>query len=228
VWSVRKSPLGHCGGSSPQGHLRDLLRPPAVPDRPVRHAAPARPPPALAARPAAQRTVTTGLPQRVDWACPARITHLELAADADGTPGPPRPRRICWCSTSRIRPRSRRPSHACGPATPRYRSTIPTGPPSARSASPTRTAGRWCAPATAQITARTRRLPPGEIVIELYSGARNDLRSLFELAEDSPGELDSYLHAGRVLVARQGQPRSVTCRDTPDRSPTGRSPGERH
>ena len=28
---------------------------------------------------------------------------------------------------------------------------------------------------------------------------------MFELAEDSPAELDSYLHAGRVLVARSGQ-----------------------
>ena len=27
---------------------------------------------------------------------------------------------------------------------------------------------------------------------------------MFELAEDSPTELDSYLHAGRVLVARSG------------------------
>ena len=27
---------------------------------------------------------------------------------------------------------------------------------------------------------------------------------MFELAEDSPSELDSYLHAGRVLVARSG------------------------
>jgi GNAT superfamily N-acetyltransferase len=37
--------------------------------------------------------------------------------------------------------------------------------------------------------------------IELYTGPRNDLRALFELAEDSTTELDSYLHSGRVLVA---------------------------
>src|SRR6185312_3586162 len=43
-----------------------------------------------------------------------------------------------------------------------------------------------------------------EARIELHAGARSDLRSLFELAEDSPAELDSYLHAGRVLVARSG------------------------
>jgi GNAT superfamily N-acetyltransferase len=43
-----------------------------------------------------------------------------------------------------------------------------------------------------------------EARIELHAGARSDLRSLFELAEDSPTELDSYLHAGRVVVARSG------------------------
>jgi GNAT superfamily N-acetyltransferase len=37
--------------------------------------------------------------------------------------------------------------------------------------------------------------------IEPYSGPRADLRSLFELAEDSPSQLDSYLELGRVLVA---------------------------
>ena len=45
---------------------------------------------------------------------------------------------------------------------------------------------------------------PGDIGIELYTGPRDDLRRLFELAEDSPTELDTYLHAGRVLVARSG------------------------
>jgi ribosomal protein S18 acetylase RimI-like enzyme len=38
--------------------------------------------------------------------------------------------------------------------------------------------------------------------VERYTGPRSVLRPLFELAEDSPGQLDSYLHAGRVLVAR--------------------------
>jgi GNAT superfamily N-acetyltransferase len=37
--------------------------------------------------------------------------------------------------------------------------------------------------------------------VEHYTGSRADLRSLFELAEDSPAELDSYLESGRVLVA---------------------------
>src|SRR3954452_25013517 len=40
--------------------------------------------------------------------------------------------------------------------------------------------------------------------VELYTGSRHDLRPLFELAEDSATELDSYLDAGRVLVAVQG------------------------
>jgi GNAT superfamily N-acetyltransferase len=39
------------------------------------------------------------------------------------------------------------------------------------------------------------------IRIEPYRGARADLRSLFELAEDSPLQLHSYLDSGRVLVA---------------------------
>ncbi|MFL6144168.1 MAG: GNAT family N-acetyltransferase [Labedaea sp.] len=37
--------------------------------------------------------------------------------------------------------------------------------------------------------------------MELYPGPREDLRPLFELAEDSTSELDSYFAAGRVLVA---------------------------
>ena len=40
--------------------------------------------------------------------------------------------------------------------------------------------------------------------MELYAGSREELRPLFELAEDSRTELDSYLHAGRILVAWQG------------------------
>jgi GNAT superfamily N-acetyltransferase len=44
----------------------------------------------------------------------------------------------------------------------------------------------------------------GGVRVELYTGSREDLRSLFELAEDSPAQLDSYLHAGRVLVAVLG------------------------
>ncbi|TDV49806.1 GNAT family N-acetyltransferase [Actinophytocola oryzae] len=43
---------------------------------------------------------------------------------------------------------------------------------------------------------------PEAVGVELYSGSRAALRSLFELAEDSPAQLDSYLNAGRVLAAR--------------------------
>ena len=48
-------------------------------------------------------------------------------------------------------------------------------------------------------------LEASDVRIEPYAGAREELRGLFELAEDSPTELDSYLHAGRVLVARSGR-----------------------
>ena len=44
----------------------------------------------------------------------------------------------------------------------------------------------------------------GPVRIEPYTGDRSRLRGLFELAEDSATELDSYLHAGRVLVAVAG------------------------
>jgi len=44
--------------------------------------------------------------------------------------------------------------------------------------------------------------PP--VIVEWYDGDRDALRPLFELAEDSAAELDSYLHSGRVLVARSG------------------------
>src|SRR4051812_29786140 len=43
--------------------------------------------------------------------------------------------------------------------------------------------------------------PPEDLHVEPFTGPREDLRALFELAEDSPTELASYLHAGRVLVA---------------------------
>lgn len=41
----------------------------------------------------------------------------------------------------------------------------------------------------------------GRIRVEIYSGPREGLRALFELAEDSSTQLDSYLQLGRVLVA---------------------------
>ena len=40
-----------------------------------------------------------------------------------------------------------------------------------------------------------------DVRIEAYGGPRDSLRPLFELAEDSAAELDSYIEAGRVLVA---------------------------
>ena len=43
-----------------------------------------------------------------------------------------------------------------------------------------------------------------DIRIETYGGPRDHLRPLFELAEDSAAELDSYIDAGRVLVAISG------------------------
>jgi GNAT superfamily N-acetyltransferase len=42
---------------------------------------------------------------------------------------------------------------------------------------------------------------PHDLRIESYRGSRDSLRPLFELAEDSAAELDSYIDAGRVLVA---------------------------
>jgi ribosomal protein S18 acetylase RimI-like enzyme len=43
-----------------------------------------------------------------------------------------------------------------------------------------------------------------EVRVEPYTGDRERLRALFELAEDSAAALDSYLHAGRVLAAVTG------------------------
>src|SRR3954454_18410043 len=49
------------------------------------------------------------------------------------------------------------------------------------------------------------RTDPGtHVSIEWHLGDRGPLRRLFELAEDSPTVLDSYVDLGRVLVARQG------------------------
>jgi ribosomal protein S18 acetylase RimI-like enzyme/predicted enzyme related to lactoylglutathione lyase len=44
----------------------------------------------------------------------------------------------------------------------------------------------------------------GDIRIESYRGARSDLRRLFEEAEDSAAQLNSYLEDGEVIVARAG------------------------
>ncbi len=40
------------------------------------------------------------------------------------------------------------------------------------------------------------------VTIGWYEGPRRSLRELFELAEDSSQQLDGYIEAGRVLVAR--------------------------
>ena len=45
---------------------------------------------------------------------------------------------------------------------------------------------------------------PHDVRIETYRGSRDSLRALFELAEDSAAELDSYIDAGRVMVAVSG------------------------
>ena len=44
-----------------------------------------------------------------------------------------------------------------------------------------------------------------DVAVEEYLGDRDALRRLFELAEDSAAELDSYLYAGRILTARVGR-----------------------
>src|ERR1041385_7225256 len=43
-----------------------------------------------------------------------------------------------------------------------------------------------------------------DVRIEAYGGPPDSLRALFELAEDSAAELDSYIGDGRVLVAVTG------------------------
>jgi len=47
--------------------------------------------------------------------------------------------------------------------------------------------------------------PLSQIRIEEHAGPRSELRSLFELAEDSAAQLSSYLGSGRVLVAVTGE-----------------------
>jgi GNAT superfamily N-acetyltransferase len=42
------------------------------------------------------------------------------------------------------------------------------------------------------------------VEIDWYAGPRAQLRHLFELAEDSRSQLDSYIDLGRVLLARRG------------------------
>jgi GNAT superfamily N-acetyltransferase len=47
--------------------------------------------------------------------------------------------------------------------------------------------------------------PPTPIRVEQHAGPRAELRPLFELAEDSPSELEACLERGRVLVALEGE-----------------------
>jgi len=41
------------------------------------------------------------------------------------------------------------------------------------------------------------------VIISRYDGSRNDLRNLFEMAEDSAAQLDSYIDEGEVFVASE-------------------------
>jgi ribosomal protein S18 acetylase RimI-like enzyme len=45
---------------------------------------------------------------------------------------------------------------------------------------------------------------PHDVRIETHRGSRDELRTLFELAEDSAAELNSYIDTGRVLGAVAG------------------------
>ena len=45
---------------------------------------------------------------------------------------------------------------------------------------------------------------PNNVEIEWHQGTRASLRPLFEFAEDSASQLDSYLELGRLLVAHRG------------------------
>jgi len=44
--------------------------------------------------------------------------------------------------------------------------------------------------------------PP--LLIQRFTGPRSQIRVFFELADDSPSEIDGYIEAGEVLVARRG------------------------
>ena len=52
-----------------------------------------------------------------------------------------------------------------------------------------------------------RRVPPDpdRVRVERHTGRAHELRALFEKAEDSAAQLDSYLDAGEVLVASAGE-----------------------
>ena len=58
--------------------------------------------------------------------------------------------------------------------------------------------------AAADATGAAQDVAPAEVRVQPYTGERERLRGLFGLAEDSPTELDAYLHTGRVLAALSG------------------------
>ena len=63
-----------------------------------------------------------------------------------------------------------------------------------------------------------------DVRIETYRGSRDKLRTLFELAEDSTAELDSYIDAGdrpEIGDVRQSRPPPGTGCDAV--APAGRS-----
>jgi predicted N-acetyltransferase YhbS len=60
--------------------------------------------------------------------------------------------------------------------------------------------GREPDPIDREVRTEAPRMP----YVNLYLGDREELRPLFEEAEDSQAALDGYLHQGRVLVVREG------------------------
>lgn len=55
-----------------------------------------------------------------------------------------------------------------------------------------------------RVVIAARDAPTDPITIDWHDGPRAELRELFELAEDSVVQLDQYIDAGDVLVARRG------------------------
>jgi GNAT superfamily N-acetyltransferase/catechol 2,3-dioxygenase-like lactoylglutathione lyase family enzyme len=55
-----------------------------------------------------------------------------------------------------------------------------------------------------QWTARTDTVPSASVRVEPHTGPRSELRPLFEMAEDSATQLDSYIDDGEVLIAVRG------------------------
>jgi GNAT superfamily N-acetyltransferase len=137
---------------------------------------------------------------RVLLGLPGADHHLEFTAHVDGAPGPAptgetllvlhlADRSAFDATVARLRAR-----HAPVPPDDRYRGengAVAFADPDGRRV--------VLVPGPGQPAERAR-----EVRVEPYTGPREELRPLFELAEDSPTELDSYLHAGTILVARSG------------------------